>query len=339
MGLLLELVQLLLRVRDVLSAAPQIPERPLVAPWYRIVRSGERLLFEHGHDVVAFEGAAATKLLPVLVPLLDGTRSVDEVVAHVGEAVRPAVDQALELFAGHGLLAEGPALAGDVPAPVRSAVYALAAGSRERDAVAAAARSLVAARVVVLGTSPIAVELARLLRLSGIGDVVMGGVEAPAAPGDAFVVAAPARAEVPRLTEWNRRALARSTAWMQVLPFDGRIAVVGPVFVPGETCCYTCYVLRRASNVEYEGDFEAIEAVAGSAASTPSFDAMHAGLAATTALRWIAGRDSFVPGQLQVIEPVPTIGVTAHWVLRVPRCPACSGLCDLPRPLPWHEAA
>jgi len=88
-----------------------------------------------------------------------------------------------------------------------------------------------------------------------------------------------------------------------------------------------------------EGDFEAIEAVAGSAASTPCFDAMHAGLAATTALRWIAGRDPFVPGQLQVIEPVPTIGVTAHWVLRVPRCPACSGLCDLPRPLPWHEAA
>ena len=78
--------------------------RPLLAPWYRLVADGERLLLEHGRSVVCFRGAAVRVLLPALLPLLDGTRSVGEVVAAAGPAAAPAIEQALELLEQNGLL-------------------------------------------------------------------------------------------------------------------------------------------------------------------------------------------------------------------------------------------
>ena len=52
-----------------------VPALPLLAPWYRVVGDGERLLLEYAQSVVVLEGAAVQSLLPALLPLLDGTRS------------------------------------------------------------------------------------------------------------------------------------------------------------------------------------------------------------------------------------------------------------------------
>ena len=69
--------------------------------------SGDGMLLEHGGSVIAFSGAAARRLLPALLPLLDGTRSVDEIVEIVGPPVAAAVENALELLADQGLLTQG----------------------------------------------------------------------------------------------------------------------------------------------------------------------------------------------------------------------------------------
>src|SRR5215212_11093017 len=100
-----------------------IPERPHLAPWYRLVGDGDRLLLEHGQVVVALEGAAVSTLLPPLLPLLDGTRTVDEIAERIGNAARPALNRALGTLASHGLLAEGPSS----PADVRDTAHAIAA--------------------------------------------------------------------------------------------------------------------------------------------------------------------------------------------------------------------
>src|SRR5204862_7816982 len=109
------------------------PTSPLLAPWYRLVGDGDRLLLEHAQVVVVLEGAAVSTLLPALLPLLDGTRTVPDLVERLGVAARPAVDRALETLAGHGLLVEGPA----APEPVRQAAHALAAAHAVAPAVAA----------------------------------------------------------------------------------------------------------------------------------------------------------------------------------------------------------
>jgi len=82
------------------------------------------------------EGKAVEKLLPVLLPLLDGTRTTEEINAYLGEEIEPAVTQALTLLADRRLLTDGPPLAEGTPAPAANSATFLAAVSRDRLTVA-----------------------------------------------------------------------------------------------------------------------------------------------------------------------------------------------------------
>src|SRR5439155_20400641 len=107
---LLQLLELRLHLQLQLSGTAGvsgIPERPLLAPWYRLVGDGDRLLLEHAQVVVVLEGAAVRKLLPALLPLLDGTRTADDLVARLGAAARPAVELAPGPLPAHDPLAAG----------------------------------------------------------------------------------------------------------------------------------------------------------------------------------------------------------------------------------------
>jgi bacteriocin biosynthesis cyclodehydratase domain-containing protein len=107
--------------------------------------------------------------------------------------------------------------------------------------------------------------------------------------------------------------------------------------VPGETCCYACYRLRRRSNVPYLEEFDAVEAAPIAARVPPPVDAVVAGLAATLALRWLVVHDHALPGSFYAFELGLVLALQRHVVHRVPRCPACSGLDDVSPPLPWYK--
>jgi len=301
---------------------------PLVAPWYRVADVGDALVLEHGQAAVRFDGAAATTLLPRLLPLLDGTRTVDEVVACLGERIRPAVEHALRLLEERGLLREGPPASDG-----RDTVARLLAASGPHRSESELARVLGMARVAVVGSGRTAADSARALREAGIGTVTRGPWEV--APEVELVVAAPAREELERLGSWNRAALAAELPWLQVLPFDGRFAAVGPLYLPGETCCQACYRLRRHANVPYPDEFEAVEAVSSQAATPPPLAGVLAGLAALVVARWLATADPTLPGRLFAVELRQGPAVAAHHVYRVPRCPDCSERTA--RPLPWFK--
>jgi bacteriocin biosynthesis cyclodehydratase domain-containing protein len=308
----------------------QIPEHPLLAPWYRRVEDGERLLLEHGQAVVVLEGAAVRVFVPALLPLLDGTRTRDELVERLGSAARPAVDLALETLALHGLLVEGP----DVLPGVRAAVYGLASAFDLTPA--GVAERLDGAAVGVVGSSPTGSEIARLLRECGVGRVSSerwngsGRID--------LAVVAPAADEIVELDSWNRVANESAVPWLPVLPYDGRFASIGPLVVPGETCCYECVRRRRAANLEYGEHVREIERAPLTALADPAFEAFVAALAAHLALRWIGVHDGSLPGVLHAVEARPAFVVGEHPVLRVPRCPVCSPVDRVAAPLPWHEA-
>ena len=306
-----------------------VPRLPLLAPWYRLVEDGERLLLEHGQAVVVLEGAAVKAFLPALLPLLDGTRSYDKLVEQLGAAARPAVDLALETLASHGLLVEGP----EVSPGLRAVVHGLASAFDLAPAVAA--ERLAGAAVDVVGLSPAGAEIARLLRASGVGRVsrgqwkVSGGVD--------LAVVAPAADELGELDSWNRAANESGARWLPVLPYDGRFAAIGPLVVPGESCCYECVLRRRGANLEYGEHLREIERAPVAARADPAFETFVAALAAHLALRWIGGQDGSLPGVLYAVEARPALSLGEHPVLRVPRCPVCSPVERLAAPLPWHE--
>jgi len=299
-----------------------LPALPLLKPWYRLSIRETTAVFRYGGSLLEFEGRAAARLLPHLLPLLDGTRTIDEIVAELGEPIRPAVLQALRLLADRGLLAE-PMPEGLPPGTRRTVDLLAATDPYGRDATTIAA-SLSRARVSVSGSGETAAAIARLLTDAG---VEVGDDEN--APADLAIVA-PAAHEVSRARTWNERALEHGLPWLQVLPFDGLIAAVGPIFVPHQTACHECYRLRRAANIAAVEDRED-----GAYPSAPAFDTILAGLAATVALRRLALDDGRFVGVLLAVEQVPELACTRHVLYRVPRCPACSIAAQLAAPAPW----
>lgn len=314
-----------------------VPARPQLEPWYRLARGDGLLALEYGQSAVFFEGAAAERLLPALLPLLDGTRTVAEIVRCLGEAVEPAVAKALSLLARHGLLAPGPPLPAATPRPFAETASLLAADGAA-PSPAKALSALRRGRAAVVGTGTLAEEVVRVLRLSGVADLERLGWESPTLRMPLALVA-PSPAELPELPAWNERALAAGASWLQVLPFDGRYAAAGPLYIPGETCCYACFRLRRADNLDLLRELPHLDDVPARYPCAPALERALAGLAAALALRWLVARDPSLPGVLHALEWGERVAVTTHVVYRVPRCPACSPAAAASAPRPWHEGA
>lgn len=315
-----------------------IPTYPYLKPWYRVAHEEKRLVLEYAQAVIVFEGEAVQRLLPALLPLLDGTRSIDEVTAALGQPIEPAIMKALSMLAERGLLTAGPPLDDDTPASFLNTAHFLSASAYDAPPISRTHAALRRAKLAVAGTGLAAEEITRLLRRSGIDYLSRVSEDDDTGLEELdLVVVAPASEELPRLGEWNRRALRANLAWLQVLPFDGKFAAIGPLYLPGETCCYECYLLRRQSNVDYRDEFTAIERSRASYPEAPPIVAAIAGVATTLVLRWIAHRDRVLPGGFYALEHAANFGLTFHRVYRVPRCALCSGLDQSAPPLPWYK--
>lgn len=307
-----------------------LPHHPLLAPWCRLVEDGDRLLLDHARSVVVLEGGAVRTLLPELLPLLDGSRTRAELAVALGPAARPAVEQALELLAANGVLVEGGGGRGAAPA-------ALAVAAGYRLGPAEASRRLREARIALVGESRVGRTAARLLRRCGIGLVEKLGWDSEA-PLDLAVVA-PSPSEAARLESWNLGALDRGLRWLSIRTFDGATTTVGPLVVPGESPCHACLLLRLGAHLEHASDFARIERAPTAVEAGEPLEAIAAGVAAQLVLSWIGGNDTRLPGLVHVLESGPPLAVSAHPLLRVPRCPACSPAERRAPRVPWHEAA
>jgi bacteriocin biosynthesis cyclodehydratase domain-containing protein len=189
----------------------------------------------------------------------------------------------------------------------------------------------------IAGSSEAAADIVRLLRLSGLGDVRRVSWRRGARVDLAIV--APAGDEVSILERWNRTAQETETRWLAVRPYDGRFAGVGPLVVPGESCCWECVTLRRAANLDYGDDLHDLESAPTMATIDVGLQAVVVALVAHLAVRWVVGADTTLPGVLYAVEARPALAISEHTVLRVPRCPVCSDVERLAPRMPWHGAA
>jgi hypothetical protein len=286
------------------------------------------------------EGPAANVLLPVLVPLLDGTRSVSQIISTVGEEFAPAVENALSILAAHRLLTNGPGLPDDAPPNLAETVWQLAStDSSPTRAPSEILSNLMTAQVRVVGSSRLATKITELLGESGLPGLVCE----PSLTGEVelcdLLIATPNDQQLPHLLHLNRAALEARTTWLPVLPFDGRFAGVGPLIVPWETCCYGCYLVRRLAASRYVDTSEMTEIVPTFFPTGATIHGAQASVAANIAIRWLGLSDPFLPGRLHALEFTNGIELGVHDVLRVPRCDACSPAARTPMPFPWLEAA
>jgi bacteriocin biosynthesis cyclodehydratase domain-containing protein len=300
-------------------------DRFRVHPWLRAVRDRDAYLFEYGGRLVRIAGDHAVPLLSALLPLLDGSRTVEAVQRCLSDWERAAVAQALSVLASNGIIT--PVHAMD---PTDDGEHLLTAIMGPCEAGVAINQ----AHVGVMGGGPLAQTVAALCRQSGVGRVTVLAT-GDATPGALDLVTAAADgSDLPYLDAWNRSMLEQSQPWLLVLPFDGVYGAVGPLFIPPETACYACLRTRRRSVLEDPDLAETYDEQPTYHPMGAAVTSLMAGLAVHLALRWITRRDASVAGMLYAVGLLPQPSVTAHEVFPVPRCPACRPMAQH-TPAPW----
>jgi ribosomal protein S12 methylthiotransferase accessory factor len=127
-----------------------------------------------------------------------------------------------------------------------------------------------------------------------------------------------------RLAELNRRHLSDRTRWMLVQP-SGIFPLVGPVFSPGQGCCWTCLTERMQRNREVKAFLDRRQArpIAVSPLARSTLGQSGIQLAAIEIAKAIA--TDFRTDLRDHIVSLDLLGATIvrHYVPARPQCPAC----------------
>jgi bacteriocin biosynthesis cyclodehydratase domain-containing protein len=312
-------------------ARVELPLRPRLAPWVTTIELGDDRLQLRGAELAyTIRHEFLVEVYRTIEPLLDGTRTVDE-IARAGEPEIAATTAVflLKLLHANGLIQAGPDGAADAEAlgPWERQLRFL--GHFVADP-AAAQTLLLKARVSVAGAGALAAEVE-----SALGSL---GVAATAGLDEAdLVVACSDSPGFAFFDDVNGACLAHGTRWLRCAVL-GTTAHLGPTIVPYETCCYTCFDLRVRSHEADTDDFAAYRAHAAPA-DEGALAPLRTALAAEAALEAARLLTAFAPAatigrffELDARSPARA----GHDVLKVPRCPSCGS--GLPPREPWDLA-
>jgi bacteriocin biosynthesis cyclodehydratase domain-containing protein len=129
----------------------------------------------------------------------------------------------------------------------------------------------------------------------------------------------------PELEDLNRRALRTRRPWLLAKPW-GSVTWVGPLFLPGETCCWKCLEQRLRGNQPVRSYWWST--ARSGAAVRPGHGPTGPGSEAyrfrpTDFARWIAGGSHAHLAGLLITRAVGEARWHRHPVARRPQCPAC----------------
>jgi len=249
-----------------------------------------------------------------LVPRLDGSRTVEEIVAAgvgQGQVSAPEAYYCLDRLEALGCIREGQVA---LPRPIAAFWDSLGADT------ARAGERARQARVALVGlagiaTGPLAAALAAL--------EVEVVTEKDAADLAVVLVDDYLR---PELAEINRRRLRDKRPWLLGRPL-GSILWMGPLLHPGKTGCWECLERRLRSNRAVESYLQqrqgASQPPLGAAVALPSAELAAAGLLATELAKWIVQAPGFgLEGTLVTLD-LATLETERHPLVRRPQCRAC----------------
>jgi ribosomal protein S12 methylthiotransferase accessory factor len=299
-------------------------------------------------EITYLEGAACGRVLPWLLPALDGSRTLAELedLARARSAI-PELHSVLECLEQNCFLATQGGTLGN-------GIGELAASLETMLPDPAAARERVRTRQpIVCGRSTVAECIVRSLTAMEFQattlvrslDELLASHEAepgdsPAAPFSDATSAAlfPVVIEPDWLPQdldcINARMLVRRRPWMLVGAWNRRV-LIGPIFLPGETACYACHRRRLASHRRHLEAFEALDrwrrTQAEPLAPSPILPAVAELAAAWTALEvfhYAAGAATpRALGRVLVYHPEEA-RLNVEPVLRVPWCSICSSIAS-----------
>ncbi|AOR32928.1 hypothetical protein BFF78_19325 [Streptomyces fodineus] len=286
---------------------------------------GRRVGFRRHMRVEVVPGEAAYLLSPqgvsalhgdrvqLLAPLLDGTRTLEEVLRGAGSAL-PALEAGRLLAElGRADLVAYREAAADAP-PEALAYWDLAGLDGD-----AAATAVATTPVQVIGVGGVDAEQVRAA-CSDSG--LVPAAEGRAAGLSLVVCDDYLDPELADLDAWHRE---RGRPWLLARP-DGAQPWVGPVFTPGSGPCWHCLAHRlrahRAAELPVQRALESDRPLKRPVAELAAGRALGRHTAALEAAKWLAGARHDGQRSLCVLDTL-TLRSTHHPVRARPQCPAC----------------
>ncbi|MBV9257955.1 MAG: hypothetical protein JO215_08045, partial [Ktedonobacteraceae bacterium] len=243
-----------------------MPQRPHFPKDFVVVPLKDGLLIEGAADQQVLRGKATKKLLPRLLPLLDGKHTLEEVAQAVPDASVKMVFNMIALLYTRGLLEDSAAdpagfEATSVDPQVLSYFRRHVDTTRVNHSALEALARLASAQVAVLayGPSPdIAEEICTQLEQTGVG--MVSALEWGADLGKLFekqadrrlvVVLVEGQEDQELLQELDEQCARYALPWLRVgIDLKRRVAEMGPYFERGETACYRCFARANAEVAE-----------------------------------------------------------------------------------------
>lgn len=316
-----------------------------------------KVLLKNGDVIIEIEGKAMQVILVKVLSLLDGSRELEDIYNAFKEKDRKVVSKVLEILVKEKLVIDKEDCNNELI--INNTHYDIINFFRatqcryENEIVEAStiAKSLDKSRIGVIGSSFIADKIARMLKLSRVKHVkkISWPIDEVEVKDVDLFILAPQLKEIYMLGEWNDYALSNSKTWMQILPYDGDCAIIGPLYLPHETVCYECYKIRVISNVEYKEElsnwYRGIKNKKVSARHYPvpiQFDFLISSIASLHIVGSILKDeyklfDCFYTIEFILHESEFKFELKKNHIYRVPRCPKCSRLVQQSSPLVWSN--
>ncbi len=258
------------------------------------------------------------ELYEKLVLLINGDRSVDEIVAILGEGVSVAeIYYALMLMEQKGYIGENTeAISPEVEAFCNFLSVDASEGNKRLQSTGVS--------ITALGNIPTQ-PLSTALKELNVQVVNTGEIEIVLT--DDYL-----RVELEQI---NHKALESRRPWMLVKPV-GKIVWIGSIFYPGKTGCWQCLAQRLQANRPLENFIRDLSVRASKAdrqtvsnftitlrAPLPSTLQTGINLAATEIAKWIIqGRNKRLEGNIITFDTV-SWQIQEHTLTKRPQCPAC----------------
>jgi bacteriocin biosynthesis cyclodehydratase domain-containing protein len=297
----------------------------------RMVRvSADEVVLRRGLSEVRLSLPGLGEILDRVNELADGTLDEQTLVAEFDTELQPQVRRLVSGIRSRGLL--HPAALADPADAFWLSMTPFSADGASRLAVSSA---------VVIGAGRVADAVADALRACGVGDIGRSG-EAPGAPrADVWCAASEAPVEAgAELVGIAEAALRADTVFLPVW-IEDLVVRVGPMTHPFDTACLNCLLLRLDANDPERDLHRMMRAEAGDAHSgagfLPPMATVAGQVAAMELVKHLAGLPVTSVGHAIELRLVP-FRCDVRRVLRVPRCPLCSGVADRGAPVVAHAS-
>jgi len=297
----------------------------------RVVALGpDEVVLKRGLAEVRLSFPGVVALVERVTDLADGTLDEDSIVEAFEPDLQPQVRRLVNGIRARGLLHR-------LPTADPTDLFWLSVAPFAPDGAAILDKS----HVVVLGSGAVAESAAAALSASGVGEVVASDVPPVSGDADIWCLAADDVLDVtndllPAAEAALRAGVACLPVWLEALAVR-----VGPMTHPYDTACLQCYLLRVDSNDperELHRQFRAQRGDGHSGAGFLPPTASVAGqVAAVEIVKQLAGLPVASIGRVIELSLIP-FRCDVRRVLRVPRCPLCSGVGAQGAPVVAHAS-